>query len=74
MEEIIRRVFSSVQPYLVYPHELKALLEKKSGGTPEGLAEELRKESSNLDEVRRTDIRIFLNELERWTRAGAGGV
>jgi hypothetical protein len=73
MEEIIQKVFSSVRPYLAYPQELRALLDK-SGGTLEALAETLRKEASSLDEVRRTDIRIFLNELERWTKAEAGGV
>jgi len=73
MEEIVQRAFSSVLPYLVYPQELKARLEEKSA-PPEALIEELREESLKLDEVRRTDIRIFLNELERLIKAGAGGV
>jgi hypothetical protein len=74
MEETIQRAFYSVLPYLVYPQELRMLLEKKSVMTPCALIEELKKESLTLDEVRRTDIRIFLNELERLIRAGEEGV
>lgn len=68
--EIIWRAFSSVLPYLVYPQELKRFLEENSRVPVEALVQRLREMIPKLDEVRRTDIRIFLNELERLVRAG----
>jgi hypothetical protein len=68
MEEIVWRAFYSILPYLVYPQELRSMLEKKSVPL-KSLIEELKEEALTLDEVRRTDVRIFLNELERLLRA-----
>ncbi|MEM2281973.1 MAG: hypothetical protein QXH26_00280 [Candidatus Hadarchaeales archaeon] len=68
--EIVWRAFSSVLPYLVYPQELKQLLEESPGAPVEVLVQRLREAIPKLDEIRRTDIRIFLNELERLVRAG----
>lgn len=66
--EFVRDTFSSVMPYLVYSQELRDLIEKVSGESPniEAFIDRLKQViSEKTDTTRRTDGQIFLNELRR---------
>jgi hypothetical protein len=62
---LIRDTFSSVMPYLVYPQELRSLLEKLLGEKADikAFVEQLRQAISEVDPTRKTDGQIFINEL-----------
>jgi len=66
--KLVRDSFSSVMPYLVYPQELRSLIERTLGESVgievfiEGLRQAI---SAEADTTRKTDGQIFLNELRR---------
>lgn len=65
---LIWDTFSSVMPYLVYPQELRGLLEKRLGEEADvkAFVENLRQAiSTETDPTRKTDGQIFVNELRR---------
>jgi len=65
---LIRDTFSSVMPYLVYPQELRSLLEKLLGENADikAFVEQLKQAiSTEADPTRKTDGQIFINELRR---------
>lgn len=65
---LIWDTFSSVMPYLVYPQELRGLLEKRLGEEADvkTFVENLRQAiSTETDPTRKTDGQIFINELRR---------
>ncbi len=65
---LIWDTFSSVMPYLVYPQELRGLLEKRLGEEADvkAFVENLRQAiSTETDPTRKTDGQIFINELRR---------
>jgi hypothetical protein len=65
---IIRDTFSPVMPYLVYPQELRNLLEKLLGEKADikAFVEQLRQAiSTEADPTRKTDGQISINELRR---------
>lgn len=65
---LIRDTFSSVTPYLVYPQELRSLLEKLLGEKADikAFVEQLGQAiSTEADSTRKTDGQIFINELRR---------
>ncbi len=64
MREELKRAYESVRPYLVYPRELEERLERL-GGDVQRAVKRLQEEAEKLDAVRRTDVRIFLNELRK---------
>ena len=60
--------FSSAMPYLVYPDELRQLVNRERGASDsvESFVANLKKKiSETTDTTRRTDGQIFLNELRR---------
>ncbi len=65
---LIWDTFSSVMPYIVYPQELRGLLEKRLGEEADvkAFVENLRQAiSTETDPTRKTDGQIFINELRR---------
>jgi len=72
MQEIERKLIldslSSVMPYLVYPQELKALVEKVSDECSDinTFLEKFKQSiSAESDQTHKTDGQIFMNELRR---------
>lgn len=72
MEETEKKLlwdsFSSVMTYLVYPQELRRLIEDASGESTninEFLDKFKRTVSSEADPTHKTDKQIFLNDLRR---------
>lgn len=66
--ELIWDTFSSIMPYLAHPQELRELLEELLGEKIDinKFSEQLRLTISNEeDPTRKTDVRIFINELHR---------
>lgn len=71
MQEIERKMildsFSSVMPYLVYPQELKALVEKVLGECSDinAFLEKFKQSVyAESDQTHKTDGQIFVNELK----------
>lgn len=63
---LIWNTFSSVMPYLVYPQDLRGLLEKllREGADIEAFVEKFRQTLSvEADPTHKTDGQIFINEL-----------
>lgn len=67
VEEKVWTAYLNVFPYLAHPAELRESISRHCGGGLEVLKRELEKKMEALDETRRTDLRIFLNELKRLT-------
>ena len=67
-KKIILGSLSSVMPYVACPEELRETIEKEVGSCDsiEAFAEKFKKKVSTIhDATGKTDIQIFLNELER---------
>jgi hypothetical protein len=67
-EKLIQESFSSVMPYLVYPQDLRALIERllKESQSVKEFQEKIKQViSAEADSTRKTDGQIFLNELRR---------
>ena len=66
--KLVRDSFSSVMAYLVYPQDLRELIERVLGET-QSIGKFLEKFkqiiSGETDSTRKTDGQIFLNELRR---------
>jgi hypothetical protein len=65
---LIWETFSSVAPYLVYPQDLRELLEKlvEEETDIEAFLEQLKEMvSEEADPTRKTDGQIFMSELRR---------
>ena len=66
--KLVWNTFSSVMPYLVYPQELRGILERSLGESADieafvaGLRQIISKE---VDATKKTDGQIFINELRR---------
>jgi len=66
--KLVWDTFFSVMPYLVYPQELRGILERSLGESAdiEAFVEGLRRGiSEEADATKKTDGQIFLNELRR---------
>lgn len=66
--KLVWGTFSSVMPYIVYPQELRSLLEKHIVGEADinVFVEHLKLAiSTESDPTRKTDCQIFINELRR---------
>lgn len=66
--KLVWNTFSSVMPYLVYPQELRGILERSLGESVdiEAFVARLRQTiSKEVDATKKTDGQIFINELRR---------
>lgn len=69
--KLVMASFTSAMPYIVYPGELRELIEKELADCDcmETFVENVRKKfSEKYDITRKTDGQIFLNELRRQTQ------
>lgn len=67
-KKLILDSLSSVMPYLVYPHELRATVEKVLNESPDvnAFLEKFKQNiSAEEDQTHKTDGQIFANELKR---------
>ena len=67
-KKLILDSLSSVMPYLVYPHELRATVEKVLNESPDldAFLERFRQNiSAEEDQTHKTDGQIFVNELKK---------
>lgn len=67
-KKLILDSLSSVMPYLVYPHELRATVEKvlNESSDVNAFLEKLKQNiSAEEDQTHKTDGQIFINELRR---------
>ncbi|KUO43143.1 MAG: hypothetical protein APU95_01200 [Hadesarchaea archaeon YNP_N21] len=73
--KLIWETFSSVMAYLAYPQDIKPLIEKTAGESQnvENFMEKFKLTiAAEEDPTKKTDARIFLNELRRaWGRASS---
>ncbi len=67
MVERIWNAFESVRPYVADAQSLKDMLEDvtKKFNDIDDIVNEIEKRSQNLDEIRKTDFKILINEVKR---------